>query len=90
VESIKGTSFDFIIDDGPHSLESMLFFVKYYSGLLTNDGCLIIEDIQNQNWLKIIYESIPEELKKFCSFADLRNERGSRDNILFIINKSVT
>lgn len=88
VESLKGTVFDFIIDDGPHTLESMLFFVKNYSGLLAEDGCLIIEDIQDTEWIKKIHDSTPEELKKFCSWVDLRHERPCMDNILFILNKS--
>jgi hypothetical protein len=88
VEGFHGTSFDFIIDDGPHTLESMLFFVKNYSGLLTEDGCLIIEDIPDIEWIKKIYDATPEELKKFCSWADLRHERNRWDNIMFIIKKA--
>ena len=34
--------FDFMLDDGPHTLESMKQFIKLYSQIMTEDGILII------------------------------------------------
>jgi cephalosporin hydroxylase len=81
--------FDMILDDGPHSLESMIFFVKYYSELLTNDGILVVEDIQNIEWIKTLTENTPEELKKYIKVYDLRGNTGRWDDILFVINKNI-
>jgi len=35
-----------MLDDGPHTLESMKQFIKLYSQIMTDDGILIIEDVQ--------------------------------------------
>ena len=39
--------FDFLIDDGPHTLESQEKFIELYSSLLNKNGILIIEDVQD-------------------------------------------
>ena len=38
-------SFDVILDDGPHTLDSQKFFVNNYHRLLNDGGYMIIEDI---------------------------------------------
>jgi hypothetical protein len=35
-----------VLDDGPHTLESMIKFIEFYSQILADDGILIIEDVQ--------------------------------------------
>ena len=47
----KNLTFDFMLDDGPHTLESMKQFIKLYSQLMTDDGILIIEDVQSIEWI---------------------------------------
>jgi hypothetical protein len=42
---VENKRFDVMIDDGPHTLESMLKFIRLYSKLMTDNGILIIEDI---------------------------------------------
>lgn len=37
--------FDFIIDDGPHTVESQLFFLNNYPKLLNPGGIIVLEDI---------------------------------------------
>lgn len=37
--------FDIIIDDGPHDLKSMKYFLTHYQNLLKPGGILILEDI---------------------------------------------
>ena len=51
VNKIKDVQFDFAIDDGPHTLDSMKQFINLYLPLMKHDGILIIEDVQNINWL---------------------------------------
>ena len=79
--------FDFMIDDGPHTLESMCFFVNYYSKLLADDGVLIIEDIQAHDWLNILMLATPEVLRKYIKTFDLRHIKDRYDDILFVIDK---
>ena len=53
-----------MLDNGPHTLESMIQFIKLYSQIMTDDGILIIEDVQSINWIKQLCEAVPEDLKK--------------------------
>lgn len=86
----KNIKFDMILDDGPHSLASMCFTAKYYSQLLTDDGILVIEDVQSMDWLKDIFNAFPKELLRFVQFIDLRNNKNQYDDILVIMDKSKT
>lgn len=40
-----GTTFDIIIDDGPHTLESQIYFIENMGKLLNDGGILILEDV---------------------------------------------
>lgn len=41
--------FDVIIDDGPHTWESQVWFLKNYGALLTDGGVLVCEDIYERH-----------------------------------------
>jgi hypothetical protein len=79
--------FDFVLDDGPHTIESMIQFIKLYSQLLNDDGILIIEDVQHWDWIEILANEVPEDLKKFIYTYDLRANKNRYDDIVFVINK---
>jgi cyclopropane fatty-acyl-phospholipid synthase-like methyltransferase len=66
-------SFDIMIDDGPHTIESQIFFVKNYSKLLTENGTLVVEDIFDHDSAVTIASKVPENLKQY----------------MYIINKGV-
>ena len=83
----KNIKFDFIIDDGPHTLVSMKKFIKLYSQVLTHDGILIIEDVQSWKWIDILKNEVPKHLKKFIKVYDLRANKNRYDDIVFTINK---
>jgi hypothetical protein len=87
--TFKGMQFDFMLDDGPHSLESMKTFIRLYSQLMTPDGILIIEDVQDIAWLEELKNEVPEDLKPYVKTYDLRHIKGRYDDIVFTINKSV-
>ena len=80
--------FDFILDDGPHTLESMKIFIENYSTLLTDNGVLIIEDIPDMNWLPILHECVPNDLKQYIYTYDLRNIKNQYDDIVLCIDKN--
>ena len=79
--------FDFMLDDGPHTLESMKQFIKLYSQVMTDDGILIIEDVQSIDWIDILKEEVPEQLKQFIKVYDLRGIKNRYDDIVFTIDK---
>lgn len=80
---------DMILDDGPHTLLSMIQFIQLYSQILTEDGILIIEDIPNIHWLDILTQVTPEPLKKCIKAYDLRGNKNRFDDIVFTIQKSL-
>jgi hypothetical protein len=84
----RGKKFDFIIDDGSHTLESQIKFLTMYSMLLEEDGILIIEDIQDIHYLEILKENTHPDLKPFIKTFDLRKNKGRYDDIVFCIDKS--
>lgn len=84
----KNIKFDFMLDDGPHTLNSMISFIKLYSNVMTDDGILIIEDVQSIEWLQSLKDAVPEHLKKFIFTYDLRHIKNRWDDIVFTIDKS--
>jgi hypothetical protein len=81
--------FDILIDDGPHTLDSMIFFVTHYLPLLNETGVLVIEDIPDITWINILIQNVPEEYRKFIQIEDLRHVKNRWDDIMLIINKSL-
>jgi len=87
----KNIQFDIVLDDGPHTLESMIKFIKLYSQIMKKDGILVIEDVQEWDWIEILKNEVPDNLKKYIKVYDLRHERPIdhvADNILFTIDLS--
>ena len=81
---------DFILDDGPHTLDSMKKYIEFYTQILTDDGILIIEDVQDMAWIDILKGVVPDDLKKYIKVYDLRQIKGRYDDIVFVIDKSNT
>lgn len=84
----QNIKFDFMLDDGPHTLESMIQFIKLYSQVMTDDGILIIEDLQSYEWIEELKNATPEHLKEYVETYDLRHIKGRYDDIVFVINKN--
>jgi hypothetical protein len=83
----QNLKFDILIDDGPHTLESMIFFIKNYSKLMETNGILVVEDVATIDWIQALKDSVPDELKDFIEVYDLRENKNRFDDILFVINK---
>ena len=80
--------FDIMIDDGPHSLESMKKYIQLYLPLMKDDGILIIEDIPSLDWIEILRETVPEHQRQFVKVYDLRYTKTRFDDVVFTIDKS--
>jgi cephalosporin hydroxylase len=79
---------DFIIDDGPHTLQSQIDFLRLYLPLLNEGGIALIEDVQDVQW----FASLEAEVEKLGSeFAfervDLRGVKGRYDDLVFVVQK---
>ena len=83
----KNIQFDFILYDGPNNLEYMKKFIQLYTRLMTDDGILIIEDVQDLSWIEILKNEVPENLKNFINSYDLRENKNRYDDIVFTIDK---
>ena len=83
----KNIKCDFMLDDGPHSLESMKTFIHLYSQIMTDDGILIIEDVQSWDWIELLVNEVPDHLKKYVKIYDLRQIKNRYDDIVFTIDK---
>ena len=79
---------DFMLDDGPHTLESMISFIKLYSRFMSDIGILMIEDIPDLKWTEILKTHVPENLKQYIHVYDLRQNKGQYNDIVFVINKN--
>ena len=83
----KNIKFDFMLDDGPHTLDSMLLFIRLYSQIMTHDGILIIEDVQDISWIRLLMNEVPAHLKPFVKAYDLRGNKNRYDDIVFTIDR---
>jgi len=84
----RGKKFDILLDDGPHTLESQIKFLTMYSMLLEDDGILIIEDVQDINYLEILKENTHPDLKPYIKTFDLRKNKNRYDDLVFVLDKS--
>ena len=79
--------FDIIIDDGPHTIESQMIFIKKYFPLLIDKGTLIIEDIQNANDINVLIRQFPSEYRNNVEIIDLRFFKNRYDDIMLVARK---
>jgi len=84
--SIPNDFFDYIIDDGPHTLESQLRCVELYLPKLKKGGKLIIEDIENWRIDVPKLKELGEKLGIQCE-GDFIPGSSKRDNALVIYTK---
>lgn len=84
----KNMKFDIVIDDGPHTLESMIKFINTYSKIMKDDGILVVEDLYDMSWSSKLLENTPQELIKYVKVFDRSKVKGRHDDILFVIDKS--
>ena len=84
----KNIKFDFMLDDGPHTLESMLQFIRLYSQVMKDDGILIIENVQSIDWIYLLRSEVPAHLKQFIRVFDLRDIKNRYDDIVFTIDRT--
>jgi hypothetical protein len=78
--------FDVIIDDGPHTLETMVFTATEYVKKINRNGILVLEDFQDFNWTNIVKRLVPEGYE--VKVSDLRKVRHRYDDIAMIITRA--
>jgi trans-aconitate methyltransferase len=71
--TLKDEFFDIIIDDGPHTFESMVFFLRHYMSKLKPGGILVLEDIIDKNWTPQLIDIVNKEHTNYIAIFDMRN-----------------
>lgn len=85
--SFEDNTYDYIIDDGPHTLESMKDAITLYMRKLKDGGKMVIEDVQSPKWFKELEEHAAQEgWSKFRTF-DFRLNKNRSDDLIFEITK---
>ena len=69
--------------------DSMISCINLYLKLLSNDGIIVIEDIQSIDWIETLTKYIPDNMKQFIQVVDNRSIKNRHDDIMFIINKGL-
>jgi cephalosporin hydroxylase len=87
IKSARPDGFDVIIDDGPHTLQSMIECIRRYLPIVKKEGYLIIEDVQDISWCDVLENEVPLEYRKNIEIIDTRNFKNRYDDIVFIIKK---
>ena len=80
-------NFDIVIDDGPHTLQSMIDCIRIYLPKINKGGMLVIEDIQDISWFVKLTDVVPDEYKDSIECLDLRANNNRCDDLMFIIRK---
>ena len=79
--------FDYIIDDGPHTLESQIISATKWIQKIKSGGKLIIEDVQSIDWISSLENSLDKSIVSSYKTFDLRNNKSRYDDIIFEITK---
>jgi len=79
---------DFIIDDGPHTLQSQRDFLRLYLPLLNSGGVALIEDVQDTYWFADLEEEVLRLGKGYVTECiDIRHIKGRYDDLVFVVQK---
>ena len=81
----KYGSLDIVIDDGPHTIESQIYFAANYSDLVKTGGLLIVEDIAGLKNAKKIFEALPDYMDG--KIANLLHVKNRFDDIMLIAKR---
>ena len=83
---------DFIIDDGPHTLQSQIDFLRLYLPLLNKGGVALIEDVQDVQWFPYLEWEVENAGSEFAleftfEQVDLRHVKGRYDDLVFVVKR---
>ena len=74
-----------VLDDGPHTLDSMLKCIDIYLPRLAKGGILMIEDIPKMKWIPLLRRRVPRRYQS--RVYDRRKVKGRYDDVVFVVTK---
>lgn len=87
VSQFEDNFFDYIIDDGPHSVESQVSAISLWVPKLKPNGKLIIEDVAHVEYLPAL-EQEAKSLNCVTRIFDSRKNKNRADDIIFEVTKA--
>lgn len=80
--------YDYVIDDGPHSIASMVMAIHMWLPKVKPGGKLVIEDIQDYSWFEKLEKEveatgIDAEFRRF----DFRKNKNRSDDMIFEVSR---
>ena len=78
----SGKTFDVMLDDGDHRVETQTIFLQRYSPMLNPQGILIIEDVITRDGAKILKSNLPAGFS--CATVEMSEGNSIIDSRLFI------
>ena len=88
VNLFEDNSLDYVIDDGPHNLQSQKDSILLYLPKIKPGGKIIIEDVQDISWIDEFINLIKiHSLSVTYKVYDMRNNKNRYDDIIFEVTK---
>jgi precorrin-6B methylase 2 len=87
LELIPPNSQDFIVEDGSHAYQDILFACRHYPSLLKKGGILVIEDVPDVTWLSKMRALVTAQ-GCITQVVDLRDKKKRWDDVLLLIKKT--
>lgn len=86
LNNFENIEFDYIIDDGPHTLESQIAAIRMWGPKLKKTGKLIVEDVRPEFLPHLVFTA------ELCGFThqtfDLRSIKDRFDDIIFEVTRN--
>jgi predicted O-methyltransferase YrrM len=86
LEMMQGGTLDFIVEDGSHAYNDLIFVCKNYTKLLKKGGVLVIEDIPDVAWIPKLLKAFPEGVQ--TQVVDLREKKKRWDDVLILVKRT--
>jgi len=87
INKFEDNSIDYLIDDGPHTIETQIISIQKWLKKVKKGGTLIIEDIQDWDNEKKFFDNECNLLGISYECIDLRKNKNRYDDVLIIIKK---
>ncbi len=87
INKFEDNSIDYLIDDGPHTIETQIISIQKWLKKVKKGGTLIIEDIQDWDNEKRFFDNECNSLGISYECIDLRKNKNRYDDVLIIIKK---
>jgi hypothetical protein len=87
IDMFEDNSIDYLIDDGPHTIESQLYCIENWFPKIKKGGTLIVEDVDKIDNVRGLIDNACNKINASYEIIDLRANKNRIDDVLIIIRK---